>query len=387
MQQNISFPPHLSLWWGYIDETYKPWVLSELVQQAITKKGYDLLQYNDCLWLSELRTLWKHFLEERFWIQNIWEYEIMITNGATAGIDLVSRYILKQWKYNAIVLSPVYDTAFHILKQNSKNIISFPLNLSHTSDFQLIDWQQLEDAMWQHDTRLIYINPTFQNPTGIVFHQHVKEKLYTLSAKYWVTLLEDDPYKLYNFSNIDVWENMINLDSKKENVMYINSLSKVFFPWVRIWFLVWNEKNIQWISQLQKYSTSSPNLIMQWISIEALKSWEINNTIAHYMREIWEKSHIIFSELWKRWLLSKNSPIEFMNYTGGFYLWWTFKDGRNTQTVLQRAYKKGISFIPWNIYGNSQQYSDSLRISFAQISKEHIKEAIARFDACVKNII
>ena len=228
MQKNVPLSKEiLSLWWWYIDETYNPWIIKDLVNKTISERGYEILQYNDCLWLPELRKYWKQFLEEKFWIQNIADDEIMVTNWATAWIDLASRYILEQWKYNSIILSPIYDTALESLKRNSKDVISIPLNLFDTENNNIIDWQKLEEAMLDCNTRLIYINTTFQNPTWILLDEKTKEKIYELAKKYWIIVLEDDPYKLYNFSNSELWENIINMDKQKNNVIYINSISKV----------------------------------------------------------------------------------------------------------------------------------------------------------------
>jgi DNA-binding transcriptional MocR family regulator len=386
MQKNVPLSKEiLSLWWWYIDETYNPWIIKDLVNKTISERGYEILQYNDCLWLPELRKYWKQFLEEKFWIQNIADDEIMVTNWATAWIDLASRYILEQWKYNSIILSPIYDTALESLKRNSKDVISIPLNLFDTENNNIIDWQKLEEAMLDCNTRLIYINTTFQNPTWILLDEKTKEKIYELAKKYWIIVLEDDPYKLYNFSNSELWENIINMDKQKNNVIYINSISKVFYPWLRIGFLVWNSKIVKWISELQKYSTSSPNLIMQWTAIEAFKAWEINKSLAHYMKEIWEKSNIILSALEQNWLLKNISPIEFSKSKWGFYLWGKFKDWRNTDELAKQALQYWVSFVPWSIYGKNSEYNDSFRIAYAQIDKTKIIEAITRFHKLVKD--
>jgi DNA-binding transcriptional MocR family regulator len=42
--------------------------------------------------------------------------------------------------------------------------------------------------------------------------------------------LEDDSYKLFNFDNADLGSNFIDFDEKLSNIIYINSISKVFFP-------------------------------------------------------------------------------------------------------------------------------------------------------------
>ncbi|MCP4523678.1 MAG: PLP-dependent aminotransferase family protein [Candidatus Gracilibacteria bacterium] len=386
MQKNVPLSEDiLSLGWGYIDETYNPGIIAELVNKAISKRGYEVLQYNDCLGLTELRKYGKQFLEEKFGVQNIEDDEIIITNGATAGIDLASRYILEQGTYNSIALSPVYDTALESLKRNSKNVISIPLNLFDKEDKDILDWKQLEEAMQEDNTKLIYVNPNFQNPAGIVFNQETKVNIYRLAEKYGVTILEDDPYKVYNFSNSELGENIINMDEKKNNVIYLNSISKVFYPGLRIGFLVGNSEVVKGISELQKYSTSSPNLIMQGAVIEAFKNGELDKSLSHYMKEIGEKSDIIISALGENGLLRKDSPIEFTESEGGFYLWGKFKDGRNTDELSKQALQYGVSFVPGSIYGTQSEYNDSFRIAYAQIDKERIVEAVKRFHKLVQD--
>jgi 2-aminoadipate transaminase len=177
------------------------------------------------------------------------------------------------------------------------------------------------------------------------------------------------------------------MDEQKENVIYLNSISKVFYPWLRIGFLVWNPKIVKWISELQKYSTSSPNLIMQWATIEAFKAWELDKSLAHYMKEIWEKSNIIISALKQKWLLGEDSPIEFSDNKWGFYLWGRFKDWRNTDELSKQALQYWVSFVPWSIYGKGEAYNDSFRIAYAQIDKERIVKAISRFHKLLKDTI
>lgn len=379
-QKNVPLPSNiLSLWWWYMDESYNPWILSELITEAISKRWYEVLQYNNCLWLEELRSHWINFLVNHFGLLSLDFDEIMITNWATAWIDLASRYVL-QWKYNSIVFSPIYDTALESLKRNSKDVISLPLNLFWEENWELIDWVRLEEIMKQETTKLVYINPNFHNPTWIVFDENFKRKIYDLAKKYWVIILEDDPYKLYNFWNSELWSNIVDMDEWKDNVIYLNSVSKVFFPWVRIWFLVSNPEFIRWISELQKYSTSSPNLIMQWAIIEAFERWEIDKSIAYYTREIEEKSLIIISEMKKNWIIWDNSIIDFSNSKWWFYLWGKFRNWLNTTDLQKEAIKNHwVTFVPWKIYWKQDEYSDSLRIAYAQISKQDIPEAVKRF--------
>lgn len=388
MKKNISLSQDiLSLWWWFIDETYNPGIIANLIDITISKRGYEILQYNDSLWLTELRETWRKFLQDKFNVQKIHADEIMITNWATAGIDLAARFIL-QWKYDSVALSPVYDTALESLKRNSKNIFTIPLNLFGEKNWDILDWKKLKKIMQGENTKLIYVNPNFQNPSWIILDENTKDKLYKLSTEYWVTVIEDDPYKLYNYDNLDLWKNIIDMDKNRSNVIYLNSLSKVFYPGLRIGFLVWNINTIKWISELQKYSTSSPNLIMQWAAIEALDRWEIDKSIDHYIKKIDIKLNILITALEKEWLLWSDSPIEFSNSKWGFYLWWKFKNWINTDELSKQALQYWVSFVPWSIYWKDlAEYNDSFRIAYAQIDESSIVEAVWRFSNLLKDTI
>lgn len=103
------------------------------------------------------------------------------------------------------------------------------------------------------------------------------------------------------------------------------------------------------------------------------------------MKEIREKSKIIKSALEENWLLGKDSPIEFTESQWGFYLWWRFKDWRNTDELSKQALKYWVSFVAWSIYGTQLEYNDSFRIAYAQIDKERIVEAVKRFYKVVQD--
>jgi 2-aminoadipate transaminase len=367
----------LSLWWWYIDETYNYDCIIKYTKEALSSFWYNILQYNISYWLEELRKeavifLKKYFLKKDFSYENI-----MITNWATAGIDLIWRYILK-WKYDSVVFSPIYDTALESLKINSKKVYSIDINL--LQKWNLFDIKRLEKILSKEDVKLLYVNPNFQNPTWLIFDEVSKKVIYNLCKKHNVIILEDDPYKIYNFDWLDLWQNLIERDLKFKHVIYLNSLSKVFFPWIRIWFILANTKYLTWISEIQKYTTSSPNVIMQWVAIKALQNWEIDKSIYHYFNSVKEKRNKIQKFFKNNWLLDENSAINFINSKWWFYFWWKFKDNKiDTKESLKIAYNMGISYIPWIIYFKNENIKNTFRLAYAQISIDDIDEALIRF--------
>ncbi len=386
LNKNIPLSNNIiSLWWGFIDESYDINVISKYFNESLTDYWFELLQYNSPYWLEFLRISGVNFLNKYFLNKNINKDNLLITNWATSWIDLVWRYILKG-KYDSIIFTPTYDTAIESLKINSNNIYNVDLSV-FSSDILDMNWIKLLEKKLSIDSvKLLYINTNFQNPTWLIFTESLKKEIYNLCKKYNVYILEDDPYKLYNFDSADLGSNFIDFDDNLSNVIYINSISKVFFPWVRIWFIVWNEKVLLWISNIQKYTTSSANLLMQWLAHKALINWEIDKSIIHYLNIISKKRTLIINLMKKYGLFDIDCPINITDSKWWFYFWIEFKDKSiNTTILLDEAYKKGIWYVPWEIYYPDLWKKNWLRIAFAKVDVSEIEEAVLRLSNLINN--
>lgn len=63
----------------------------------------------------------------------------------------------------------------------------------------------LEDKLRRHDNaKLLYIIPSFQNPSGITTPTERRRAVYDLCKKYGVVILEDNPYGELRFAGEDV---------------------------------------------------------------------------------------------------------------------------------------------------------------------------------------
>lgn len=369
--------------WGFIDESYNPSVITQLLELAIQSKGYQLLQYNTDQGIKELRHIVSDFLIDKFAIKNITAENICITNGAIAGLDLIARYLLHN-EYDSVYFEPLYDTAIESLKINSRRVFGIELNIFSPEIISSEIWDQVEQVLSMPKTKLFYIVPNFQNPTGITFRQEDRIKILELCRKYNVYVVEDDPYKLYNFESVQLPENFINCDIQKENTIYLNSISKLFFPGIRIGFVIGNKDIIDGISKIQKYTTSSSNLLMQGIAIEAIKKGVVMESFHHYFSQIKTKRQMMLLELAEKGL---GNLLDYTIPQGGFYIWCRIKDQYfDTQNNLVNAKSNGVSYVPGAIYFTKGNKINYLRLAYSQIDIKKISEAVKRLKETFETI-
>lgn len=374
----------LSLGWWYVDESYSiDNTLTSALDKALRKYWYGILQYENCYWLQALRERISEWAPNFYKIPKFEVSSVLVTSWITAWLDLAWRHLL-HGKYDAFIIEPCYDTAIRSLQRNANKI--FSINASDNGDgFIRINqeqWIYIEKIFSWWSIKLFYIVPNFSNPSWLSISESDKIRLLELCKKFGVTIFEDDPYALYNYSeNISI-KTFYELDIDKSSVLYANSFSKIWFPWLRIWFLIGDPELIKEISEIQKYSISSPNLLTQWIVIEMIDAWIFNSVFEHRFAQMNKKYNIFFQQMsiTKLW---ENNPNMFWVHWG-FYVWLNVGGGSNF-TELARS--NWLVVIPWKIYWINNSYEQFVRVTFSQIDEQYLILAIKKLDFTSKQIL
>jgi DNA-binding transcriptional MocR family regulator len=93
--------------------------------------------------------------------------------------------------------------------------------------------EKLEEACRRHEPRLVYLNPTLQNPTAITMPERRRKALAVIAKRCDVRIVEDDPYWLL----ADAPPPPI-ATFAPEQVVYISTLSKCLTPGLRVAFVL-----------------------------------------------------------------------------------------------------------------------------------------------------
>ncbi|XRG77637.1 PLP-dependent aminotransferase family protein [Rossellomorea sp. GAMAL-10_SWC] len=299
---------------------------------------------------------------------------LIITSGVQQGIDLVAQALLKPGD-SIIVESPCYGGALDIFINKGIHII--PVEM----DEEGIRSDLIEDMCIKFTPKLLYVNPTFQNPTGISMSNSRRKELIELAQQYHFFILEDDSFSDIYFEKAFQYYPIKYYD-QSDHVIYIKGFSKTLAPGVRIAAMLANGPVLEWLLAIKaSMDVGSPLLtqkaILPFLRTDRMRSHVEKLRIALQIRR--DTSVEILSSL--------NDQLNFRIPDGGFNLWLTFnKSNLDIFNLLRKANHENISFLPGVACFNNNTDTSSFRISYSLVSENDLAEGLEKLRNIIKKI-
>ena len=131
--------------------------------------------------------------------------EVLVTAGSQQGLDLIAKAFIDKGD-KIIVESPTYLAALQAFRMYEAEFIEAPL------DEDGVIPAELDRILATEKVKLIYLIPTFQNPSGRTISAERRKELMEVIRKYDVVLIEDDPYGDLKYTD-DIYPTMKSMDT------------------------------------------------------------------------------------------------------------------------------------------------------------------------------
>ena len=151
---------------------------------------------------------------------------VLVLAGAQQGLDLLARCLIDPGD-TVVVDRPGYLGALHTFNAAGARIVGW--------DVVRHDLDELEDLILRFRPKLIYTNPTFQNPTGWTMPLKLRRQLLSLATRLRVPIIEDDTYRELHLGTPPP-PSLHSLDTQSV-VIHLNTFSKVLAPGLRLGWL------------------------------------------------------------------------------------------------------------------------------------------------------
>ena len=342
-----------------------PWHIRE---EAIYALKNNRTHYTVSSGLHQLRQEIGNYLNRRFELEYS-ENEIMVTVGASEGVDIALRCLLNEGD-EVIILKPAY-VAYEPLITLSGGVCK-TIELKEENDFKLTP-EDLKNAITPKTKVLLMNFPS--NPTGGVMSKEDLDKIVPIIKENNIFVLSDEIYAelTYDFKHVSI----ASYPEIKDQVLLISGFSKAFAMtgW-RLGYVCGNKEIIDVFKSIRDYSIMGPATFVQYGGIEAMRGGD--NDIEKMKLEFERRRNYVVSRL-------NEMGLKCAKPKGAFYCFPNISStGLNGHDFSIRLVKeKGVAVVPGVAFGENGQ--NNIRISYAS-KMEDLKEALNRIEAFINEL-
>ncbi len=333
------------------------------------KRGVEALQYGNVMGLPDLREVVVTELLAPKGVRADVD-NILVTSGGLEGMNLLCQLFIDPGDV-ILVESPTFVHCVEIFEMFQARCVSVEM------DEDGMVPEDLEDKIRKHSPKMVYVIPTFQNPTGRTLSLERRKKIASLGSAYDVIILEDDPYRDIRYSGTDL-PPVKAFDTTGHTVL-ANSFSKIFSPGSRLGYVFASNEITARLFDAKTATNSHTSMLPQVICAEFFK------------RGYYPEHHRMICDLYRKRRDAMISALDtfFPAGTkrtfpdGGLFTWAELPGGLNTTELLAEslaspdvrvAFVAGEGFF---IEGGGKG-SDCMRISFGGVPEDRIRTGAER---------
>ena len=291
---------------------------------------------------------------------------LLVTAGASQTLDMLCTLYTQPGDV-ILVEEPTYFIALRIFADHRLRVVGVP------TDAHGLRMDALEDAVVEHRPALVYVIPSFQNPTGATLPEDRRRQLADLSRRHGFTVVADEVYQLLGYTETPPAPMAAYLD--RGNIISVGSFSKILAPGLR---LGWLQAAPDVIERLVNggliFSGGSLNHFTSNIVRVALeRGWQdeyLAELHALYRTRIDVLDAALRAELGER--------VRYTKPTGGYFFWLRLPEGVDAVALRPRAQALNVDFRPGINFSGNDGLHNYLRLSFAFYDAARLEEGARR---------
>lgn len=280
---------------------------------------------------------------------------ILIVSGALQALQLISIGLLKR---GSVILTekPSYLQSLHVFQSAGMRLRGLPMDEAGIKPGLVSSYRK------QYGGQLLYMIPSFHNPTGIVMSEQRRKEIISLSKKEQLPIIEDDAYG-------DIWfeektPQPLKAMDHEGNILYLGTFSKTVSPGLRIGWLVGPEPVIERLADIKMQTDYGSSGLSQWAAAEWLSQGYYEEHLTRIRRVLKQRRDAALHFLKQyagdiaRWRIP----------AGGFYIWVIFHKTLPISRFFHELLKQQVLVNPGSIYDGEDRNSIRLSYSYASLA-------------------
>ncbi|MFD8206228.1 PLP-dependent aminotransferase family protein [Streptomyces sp. NPDC059695] len=292
--------------------------------------------------------------------------DLIVTTGSQQALTLLTTALVEPGSV-VLVEDPCYLAALQTFGFAGARVVPVP------TDDQGILPEALEEIAAREKATLLYIVPTFQNPTGRTLPADRRHAVAEAAARHGFWIVEDDPYGELRYDGERVAAIAADPVAADRTVL-LGSFSKVMAPGLRLGHLRAPAELRRACVIAKQAADLHTSTIDQAAAARYLRDSDLDAHVAVMRAAYRERRDAMLEGLpaalpeGSRW----NRP------EGGMFIWATLPAGHDATALLQTAVGHEVAYVPGAPFFCGEPDPGAMRLSFTTHSADEIREGLRR---------
>lgn len=306
--------------------------------------------------------------------KDVYADNLIVTTGSQQALDLLGKCMISPGD-KVIVEGPTFLATIQCFRLYGAEVISAPV------DGNGVIVEELEKLIAEHQPKLVYLIPTFGNPSGATLSLERRKRVLELAVQYKTLVVEDDPYGDLYF-DAPPPASLLALSPEvlgsRDWLAHCGSLSKVLSPGLRIGWMIAPAELLAKAVMCKQFSDAHTSTFAQVTAAQYLLAGHMPATLAKVRKVYAARAQVMMDALRSQ----LGDAVEFTVPQGGLFLWvkLTGKGGKlaDANVLAKKAIEAGVAFVPGAPFFSQNPDVSTLRLSFATADEDKIREGVAR---------
>jgi DNA-binding transcriptional MocR family regulator len=347
--------------------------IREACTKALAEEPGAALQYGATEGYQPLREQLATFMHSKG-TKELTPEQLIVTTGSQQALDLLGKTMISPGD-KVIVEGPTFLATIQCFRLYGAELVSAPI------DAHGVQTDVLEQLIIEHKPKMVYLIPTFGNPSGAMLSLERRKRVLELAVKYQTLVVEDDPYGDLYFDEappLSMLALSASVGGSRDWLVHCGSLSKVLSPGLRIGWMIGPPELLAKATMCKQFSDAHTSTFAQATAAQYLKANRMPATLSR-VRTVYAQRAQAMADALRQEL---GDAIAFETPQGGLFIWarLTGANGKVSDGAefAKRAIDAGVAFVPGvPFYANNPDRS-TLRLSFATADVAKIQEGVAR---------
>ncbi|MCB1987887.1 MAG: PLP-dependent aminotransferase family protein [Burkholderiaceae bacterium] len=299
---------------------------------------------------------------------------LIVTTGSQQALDLLGKTLISPGD-KVIVEGPTFLATIQCFRLYGAELISAPI------DGHGVKTDELEKLIAEHKPRFVYLIPTFGNPSGATLSLERRKAVLEMAVRHQTLVVEDDPYGDLYFGDApppSLLALSAQVPGSRELLVHCGSLSKVLSPGLRVGWMIAPPELLAKATMCKQFSDAHTSTFAQATAAHYLQAGRMPATLAKVRAVYAERAQAMGEALRK----DLGDAIAFVQPQGGLFVWarLTGAGGKvqDGNVFAKRAIEQGVAFVPGTPFYCAQPDHATLRLSFATVGVDKIREGVGR---------